>query len=329
LRVSTAKQANREMDVEGLSLPAQREACYRKAEQLGAEVVDEYIDKGESAKTAQRRNFQAMLRRIQTDRDVDYVICDKLDRFARNRRDDANMLFELKAAGAQLVSVKENVDETPAGQLLHAIMAGIAEFYSRNLGTEALKGMTQKAKVGGTPGRAPIGYLNVRDKIDGREIRTVVVDPERAPLVQWAFDAYSTGEWTITSLTDELRARGLRAVPNGRAKVPGPVTRSSVGLLLTNRYYLGMVSFCGVEYQGRHQPLVQHVVFDRVQDILASRRQSGEKQRTHRHYLKGSIFCADCGSRLSFTRAKAAVVSTTTSTASAVTNAAPTAKPAS
>ena len=36
-------------------------------------------------------------------------------------------------------------------------MAGIAEFYSKNLATEALKGMTQKAKVGGTPGRAPIG----------------------------------------------------------------------------------------------------------------------------------------------------------------------------
>src|SRR5205085_2806269 len=150
--------------------------------------------------------------------------------FARNRRDDANLLYELRLAGAQLISVKENVDETPAGQLLHAIMAGINEFYSRNLGVEALKGMTQKAKVGGTPGRAPIGYLNVGRRIDGREVRTVSVDPERAVLVQWAFDAYATGQWTITTLHEALAAKGLRALPQG-AKVPGPIQRSQVAHL--------------------------------------------------------------------------------------------------
>jgi site-specific DNA recombinase len=128
-----------------------------------------------------------MLAFVKAQADIDYVVLDKIDRFARNRRDDANVLFELRMAGAQLVSVKENIDDTPAGQLLHAIMAGIAEFYSRNLAAEALKGMTQKAKAGGTPGRAPIGYLNTRRRTEGREVATVVVDPERARLVQWAF----------------------------------------------------------------------------------------------------------------------------------------------
>jgi hypothetical protein len=40
---------------DGYSLPAQREACERKAEQLDAEVVETFIDRGESAKTADRR----------------------------------------------------------------------------------------------------------------------------------------------------------------------------------------------------------------------------------------------------------------------------------
>lgn len=39
-----------------------------------------------------------MLARIKTSRDVDFVIVDKVNRFARNRRDDANVLFELRAA---------------------------------------------------------------------------------------------------------------------------------------------------------------------------------------------------------------------------------------
>lgn len=303
LRVSTTKQADRDEDAEGYSLPAQRDSCYRRAEQLGAEVVGEYLDRGESAKTAARPQFQAMLRRIMGDRDVDYVILDKLDRFARNRRDDANVMFELQKAGAKLVSVKENIDETPAGQLLHAIMAGISEFYSTNLATEALKGMTQKAKVGGTPGRAPIGYLNVRTRVEGREVRTVVPDPDRAGLVQWAFQAYATGEWTVSSLTDALAEKGLKALPHGQRPV-SPVKRSHVHHLLNNRYYLGIVTFQGVEYDGRHEPLVSADVFSRVGELMRSRFRAGEKQRLHNHYLKGTVWCGSCGSRLCITIAK-------------------------
>jgi site-specific DNA recombinase len=303
LRVSTTKQADNAEDAEGYSLPGQREACRRKAHDLGAEIVGEYLDRGESAKTTDRPEFQKMLARIRLDHDVDYVILDKVDRFARNRRDDANTLFELQSYGAKLVSVKENIDETPAGQLLHAIMAGIAEFYSRNLATESIKGMTEKAKAGGTPGRAPIGYLNTRRRIDGREVRVVVVDPDRAPLIQWAYEAYSTGLYTIRTLTDELVARGLTALPHGK-KPSGPIQPSHVHHLLRNRYYLGYVLFNGTEYEGRHQPLIPQALFDSVQAVLKAHDASGEKTRVHHHYLKGSVFCGQCGSRLCFVLAK-------------------------
>jgi site-specific DNA recombinase len=155
-----------------------------------------------------------MLNRIREYKDVDYVILDKIDRFARNRRDDANLMFEMKACGAQLVSVKENIDETPAGELLHAIMAGIAEFCSRNLGTEAVKGMTQKAKTGGTPGKAPLGYLNVPKRVEGREVRSVELDPERAPLVKWPFEQYATGQWSLITLSEALADEGLTSLPS-------------------------------------------------------------------------------------------------------------------
>src|SRR5437660_1581824 len=103
-RVSTAKQVQRDdTDPDGYSLPAQEEACVRRAAALAAEVVGVYVDRGESAKTADRPQFQAMLNRIRTEGNVDYVIVDKIDRLARNRRDDANIVFELHAAGVALV----------------------------------------------------------------------------------------------------------------------------------------------------------------------------------------------------------------------------------
>ncbi len=304
LRVSTAKQADKDVDPEGYSLPAQREACLRKAEQLGVEVVEEYLDRGESAKTADRPAFLKMLARIRDEQDIDYVILHKIDRFARNRRDDANVMFELKMAGTQLVSVSENIDETPAGMLVHGILATIAEWESRKNGVEALKGMTQKAKMGGTPGRAPIGYLNLRDRIDGREIRTIAVDPERAPLVQWAFEEYMKGNWTLTSLTEALANKGLKPLPSGRdGAIRRPLSRANVHAMLTSRYYLGFVKFRGVEYPGRHQPLVSQATFDTVQLTLSAHR-SGNKERKFNHYLKGTVFCARCGSRLCLTNAK-------------------------
>jgi site-specific DNA recombinase len=304
LRVSTAKQVGTDdVDPDGYSIPAQRDACRRKAEALGAEIVEEFIDRGSSAKTADRPQFRRLISRVTTERDIDYVILDKIDRFARNRRDDANLLFELRQAGAELVSVKENIDETPAGVLLHGILATMAEWESRTNAARTLTAMTQKAKGGGTPGRAPVGYLNVPRRIDGREVRVVAVDPERAPLVQWAFEAYATGQYTVRSLHEALTAKGMRTLPQGKG-IPGPIPISGVAKLLSNRYYLGYVSFRGVEYEGRHQPLVSTVLFEQVQEMLRSRRTAGEKQRVHHHYLKGTVFCGRCGSRLCLTNAK-------------------------
>jgi DNA invertase Pin-like site-specific DNA recombinase len=44
-----------------------------------------------------------------------------------------------------LVSCTENINETPSGMLLHGVMGSIAEFYSRNLANEVIKGSVQSA----------------------------------------------------------------------------------------------------------------------------------------------------------------------------------------
>ncbi len=299
VRVSTKDQAERGDDPEGYSIPAQRAACRHKAEALGAVVADgdEYIDRGESAKTADRPELQRMLERLKA-RDIDYVIVHKVDRLARNRIDDVTIGLALRAAGVQLVSVTENIDDTPSGKLLHGIMASIAEFYSGNLAAEILKGTTQKAKAGGTPHLAPVGYLNVREIVDGRERRTVAIDPERAPLVVWAFEVYATGEWSLSNLLDELTDRGLTN-RGGPGRPERPLSLSRLHRLLSDPYYIGIVTYRGMQYEGRHSRLVTPEVFDQVQRVLTAHRQAGERHRRHGHYLKGTLYCGRCGSRMS------------------------------
>jgi DNA invertase Pin-like site-specific DNA recombinase len=303
LRVSTVAQATRGREPEGYSIPAQREACQAKAAELDAEVIAEYVDRGESAKTADRPELKELLARLDEKRDLDYVIVHKVDRLARNRYDDVTITYALHEAGVELVSVTENIDRTPVGRFMHAIVAANAEFYSANLAAEAKKGLVQKAKMGGTPSKAPLGYLNVRKLIEGQEVRTVEIDPERAPHVRWAFAAYGSGAYTLETPRAALTERGLRTRPTPR-KPEKPLSRTQLASMLQNPYYVGVVRYARVEYEGRHEHLLDQHTFAKAKAVLAAHASSSEKDRKHHHYLKGSLYCGRCGSRMSFTYAK-------------------------
>ena len=297
IRVSTREQAQRGGSEEGFSLPAQREANKRKAQSMGALVVKEFADRGESARSANRPELQKMLAYLKEDGGIDYVIVHKLDRLARNRADDVEINRAFEEAGVRLVSTSENIDQTPGGMLLHGIMSSIAEFYSRNLANEVIKGMGEKARNGGTLGKAPLGYVNVRGRDEhGREVRTVELDEERAPLVRLAFTEYATGNWTVRQLAEHLNNRGLTIPPTAR-KPANPVSVRLLQTLLRNPYYKGVISFQGVEYAGAHEPLVDTATWQTVQDILTAHA-NGERQRMHNHHLKSTIVCGLCGARL-------------------------------
>ena len=297
IRVSTREQAQRGGSEEGFSLPAQREANKRKAQSMGALVVKEFADRGESARSANRPELQKMLAYLKEDGGIDYVIVHKLDRLARNRADDVEINRAFEEAGVRLVSTSENIDQTPGGMLLHGIMSSIAEFYSRNLANEVIKGMGEKARNGGTLGKAPLGYLNVRARDEnGREVRTIALDEERAPLIRLAFTEYATGQWTTKRLAAHLHDRGLTTVPTAR-KPAKAVSGAQLHRMLRHPYYKGVISFQGVEYPGAHEPLVDEETWSQVQAVLDSHR-FGERERRHNHHLKTTVYCGLCGARL-------------------------------
>jgi DNA invertase Pin-like site-specific DNA recombinase len=170
---------------------------------------------------------------------VSYCIVHKVDRLARNRADDVTIHLALRDAGVMLVSASENIDETSSGMLLHGIMSSIAEFYSRNLATETIKGLTQKAAQGGTIGAAPVGYESVGVRNGhGREERTVRIDSDRGELVSWAFRVFSSGLWTVSELQRELERRGLTTRPAPKRPAQ-PHGKSTLRRMLRNPYYKG------------------------------------------------------------------------------------------
>jgi site-specific DNA recombinase len=301
LRVSSPGQVNKDFNPEGYSIPGQRAACAQRAHSLGAEILEEYVEPGISGRDALKRpSLQRMLADLDRVR-PEYVIVYDLSRLARNRLDDALLMVRIEQFGARLVSVLENIDKTPAGRLTHGVLAAVNEFRSAGDAEKVKMGLRRKHEAGGTSGVAPIGYLNTRERVEGREVRTVEIDPGRAPLVRMGFEAFATGEYSIASLQQVLEEAGLRTRETAK-RAPAPLSRSAVHKILNNDYYVGIVTQCGAKRPGRHPRLIDDATFERVQQILDAHRLSGDRSQKHQHYLKGSIFCDRCGGRLAYGR---------------------------
>jgi len=294
LRVSTQSQVKTDYDPEGISIPAQRLSCERKATQMGVEIVGEYVEPGRSGTNIEHRPvFREMLDRLRTGRDVDYVIVYKLSRLNRNRIDDAKVLMLLRKNKVGLVSATENIDDTPVGQLMHGILASFNEFRSAEDGADIRYKMGQKAKSGGTLGRAPLGYENVIQRFEGRDVRTVALDEARAPLVQKAWELYASGDYSLERLLATISDLGLTTRPTVN-RPGGPVSLAKLHQMLRDPYYKGVIVYDGAEYPGRHPKLITSELFDRVQAVLDARAGRGSRDRKHHHYLRGMLFCERC-----------------------------------
>lgn len=229
LRVSTKEQAE-----EGYSIPAQKEACSKFVKDKGWTLIDEYTDRGESAKSTDRPQLQEMLQRIREDKSINAIVVHKLDRLARNLEDHAIIRALLRKSDIKLISVTENIEDSASGRLVEGILATIAEFYSLNLASEIKKGMHQKVKEGGWPHSAPVGYKNVRDE---KGVAYIVPDAEMAPLVKEAFNLYASGDYSITRLQQVMVKKGLKARSNRNS-----ITRSKLCEMLQNKFYLGILT---------------------------------------------------------------------------------------
>lgn len=75
--------------------------------------------------------------------------------------------------------------------------------------------------------------------------------------------------------------------------------------MLQNPYYKGDVVYGGVRYDGAHEPLVAPEVWYQVQSVFKAHNSSGDRTQKHDHYLKGTVHCRECGSRLMISKAKA------------------------
>jgi len=274
VRVSTVRQG------EGVSLDAQKEAIERYCAQQGLSLGQVFEEKETAAKQG-RPVFADLISRLHRG-DADGVVMHKIDRSARNLRDWATV-GDLQDAGIDVHFAAESVDfASRGGRLTADIQAVIAADYIRNLREETIKGVKGRLKQGLYPFKAPIGYLDN----GGGKVKTI--DPERGLLVRQTFELYATGEYSFTSLADEMTRRGLTGQLGKR------VYKGKIERILSNPFYIGMIEVLttGETYQGVHEPLISVELYRRVQSRRLGR---ANKKRTKHNYLYRGLFkCVDC-----------------------------------
>lgn len=308
LRVSSAAQTKTATDIDkdGNSIATQREYGLQKASDLNAEVVEEFVEPGVSAQTiTKRKAFRNMLTYLKENPGIDYVIIYAHSRAFRNFTDAAITRRSLEEMGIKLISVREDFGEGVYADAMEAFTDIMNQVQNQLSGEDIKLKMRNKAKNGGTIGKAKLGYLNIRKDVDGYLVNSIALDPERAPLVKEAFELYATGEYTLEQLCEEMDDRGLRTKPTPK-RPSAPLSRSYIHRFLKDLYYTGVVTYEGEIFAGRHEPIITKELFDRVQEVMADRSGSGTKERTHLHYLRGLMRCINCAkqgkeSRLIFT----------------------------
>jgi site-specific DNA recombinase len=151
-RVSTKEQT------ENLSLPTQRHACLEYCRRHGYEVLEFFVDEGESAKTADRPQLMRLMEYCRKHRGrVGFLVVYNLTRFARAKYDHFTVRAALQKLGVTLRSVTEPIDDSPTGKLVEGILASCAQFDNDQKAERTCAGMRAALDLGRWTFQAPPG----------------------------------------------------------------------------------------------------------------------------------------------------------------------------
>ena len=287
VRVSTKEQT------ENLSLSTQLKACEEYCERQGFEVLARFREEGESAKTADRTELQKLLQycRLHKGR-VQFVVVFNLTRFAREKYDHFALRALLKSLGISLRSATEPIDDTSTGKLMEGVLAAFAQFDNDVRSDRTRAGMRAALELGRWTFFAPLGYMNAPRAMG----KSLIPDPERAPLVRRAFQDFATGRFTKEEVRKAVTALGLKT------RRGQPVPSQTFDGMLRNRVYIAQVDVpdYGVSTRGDFEPLLSEKVFYRVQAILDGRLEiTAPRQRNDLDFpLRGYVRCEACGKPL-------------------------------
>ncbi len=277
-RVSSKRQRE-----EGVSIEAQRKLILDYAKRNNFEVVKEF-DIDESAKKEGRKKFSEMVTYIQANKNILGILCEKVDRLLRGNLKDRVIIEDMvNNEGREIHFIKEslvyNKNAKSFQKLQFDIQNGFARFYLNNLSDEVKKAYDILVDDGFYPHIPPIGY---KTKLDDH---VAIPDPAVAPFIKRIFELCATGEYSERKIGLMLFDEGFRSRKGNR------VGKSAIGKILHTHFYYGFFEWKGEVKPGKHDPIIDKDLFDKVQEVLSPKKKKGYK---HDFSFVGLMECGEC-----------------------------------
>ena len=267
------------------SIDAQLRECHEYAVKNDYIILEEYCDRALTGKTDNRASFQKMIKDAKQNK-FNYVLVYKLDRFARNRYDSAMYKNMLKKHNIKVVSIKENISDSPEGIILESVLEGMAEYYSANLSQNIKRGMTENAlqcKFNGSG--VPLGFTITPDK-------HYEIDPMSANIVREIYEMYARGR-TVSDIINHCNEKGYKT-QKGNA-----FNKNSLRKMLCNEKYIGTYRHGDVVIPNGIPAIIDQDLFDKVQAQVKHNFYSRARSTAKADYLLSTkVFCGHCGTNM-------------------------------
>ena len=265
------------------SIDDQKHELEKLARERGVSAI-KILDESQSAKKPGRPVFNQMIQAIR-DGEADGILCWKINRLTRNPIDGAQIQWFLQQGIIKSILTPGREYKSEDNVMMMSVELGMANQFILDLSKDVRRGLDSKVEKGWRPGYAPLGYRNDRHGEQGN--KQIYTDEDTFPLVRKMWDLILTNSYTMSEIARIAHSKwGLRG-RRGKTLAVGTVHK-----IFNNPFYYGEFSWKGEVYQGKHQPMITIVEFDRAQRILGVK---GQPRPKYKHLpFNGVIHCGEC-----------------------------------
>ena len=275
------------------SIEAQIRAIEQYCKTKGIELIRFYKDEAISGTSIKdRESFLEMISDSKTG-EFELVIVHKYDRFARNRYDHAIFERKLNGNNVLLISVLEELNDSPESIILKSVLTGMNEYYSLNLSREVKKGKKENALKGvHNGGLPPLGY-----NLD--ENKKYIVNQEEAKIVRLIFSLAYQG-LTYADIANTLNEQGYKNKSGSNFKKTS-IRDTLLNMKYIGTYFLGLKNRKGTYLkdpliiENSHEAIVDKSVFYKVQERFKINKNKPRKRKENYYLLTGHCTCGLCG----------------------------------
>lgn len=290
-------------------LARHRKSLTECAQRHGLCIVEWYPEVVSGESLYARPQMLRLLEDVEAGR-FDTVLCMDLDRLSRGRMKDQGMILDAFRDSHTLIVTPDKVYDL--ADEIDDELAEFKTFMSRReykiINKRLRRGLQRSIQDGCYVANAPYGYR--KTTIDRRP--TLEIYEPEAKFVRMMFEMYANG-YGCTRIASHVNAMGARPHRSNE------FNRSSIMKILTSPTYIGKITWNQKTHikkntkgnqkniviynprekwtivDGLHPPIIEHSLYEKVQDIMLGRYRPAYHDGTVKSPLAGLVKCSVCG----------------------------------